>query len=705
MADKSPNINSIDSIYPRNEVLGRGGGGIVYKSYDESRKQNVVVKEILGDRIGLDNARREIDLLKNVKSTYLPQVYSFVQIGDQAYTIMEYVEGQSLGKIISEKKGMLQSGFSQDECIRLFKELAEALRILHSADPPICHRDIKPDNVMLTEKRRKSDGSAIKDVCLIDFNVSSVIDGHEETRIGFTPPYASPEQIAEAEFLKEKFRSGNASDFDPGFVPAVDSRSDIYSLGATMYHAISGVAPKGPLEGIQTDINQVCDYKLMEPFARIIMKCMANRPDDRYQDAEELLKALDNVYRDTKEFNSLRRRHTAIRISLIITALIGVGMIFTGFLRMGQEQDMAYLEAVEEASGYRMAGDQTGMEEAVSRAAHIYQSRPEAYVQEAQFFYEKGDYEKALEYLNEIALPYVSEEPGKANLYLLAGKCYRETGELRGALEMVDKALELWGDNPEIIEEKAVICAMQGDGEAAKKLLKEAEDFGIMNDSLAYTKGEIASAGGDTDAAYASFEEAAANTEDMYLKYRAYVQMIKILSAREASSESLDRRVELTDRAMADLSATGYMEQIYQYRFQALIDKAVFTKDKADAQKAVDEMNDYVKAGNGQFDTWQSMIKICNEYELYDKERELLSQMLDRFGDDYRIYADMAYMELSLQIQKDNSQRDYHSFEDAYLKADELYRAEGKMNQVDPEMENLSGLYGDVVSAGWLEGR
>ena len=112
MVKTTQEINSIDSLYPLGELLGRGGGGIVYKSYDDSRRQNVVVKEILGDSIGLDNARREIDLLKNVKSTYLPQVYSFIQIRDKAYTIMEFVDGESLGKMLSGGRGMLENGFS-----------------------------------------------------------------------------------------------------------------------------------------------------------------------------------------------------------------------------------------------------------------------------------------------------------------------------------------------------------------------------------------------------------------------------------------------------------------------------------------------------------------------------------------------------------------------------------------------------------------
>ena len=702
MTEAYGNVNSIDSLYPRTETLGRGGGGIVYKSYDESRRQFVVVKEVLGDSIGLENARREIDLLKNVKSTYLPQVYSFIQIHNQAYTIMEYVEGDSLGELLARGKGMLDSGFSQDECIMLFKELAEALRILHSADPPICHRDIKPDNVMLTQKRRNPDGSAIRDVCLIDFNVSSVVDGHEETLIGYTPPYASPEQVVEASYLKEKWQAEDGG-LDMSTPPTVDMRSDIYSLGATMYHAITGVPPKGPLDGIQTDVNEVCGGRLHAPLARIIMKCMANRPEDRFGSAEELLKALDNIYRDTEEFGRLHRRHAVVRISLIVTALVGVFMIFAGMLRIGQEKDAAYLSAVEEAVMYRQLGDARGVDEALDTAIGIYQSRPEAYVQKAEFIYDQGEYATALEYLNEIALPYVKNDPGKGNLYLIAARCYMQSEEKEKAIEAIEEALLLWPDNPEIIEEKAVIMAYSGNASEAAKLLEDAEKRGLVGESAEFTKGEIAFYEGDTVRAYEAYEIAAESTDDVYLKYRAYSQMLKILSDEPLSAESVDGRIMVSDRALKELSSTSYTEQIYQYRFGALMDKAEYTGDTEDASRAVEEMYEYVKDGNGQFDTWLSMVRICREYEMYDRGRSLLDELRDRYGEDYRIYEEAAYMEFAIQGSRDNSERDYSSFADTYMRAKEIYESLSGDGKTDPGMDNLSGIYRDLCDAGWLE--
>lgn len=138
--------------------LGEGSGGIVYKAIHKRLKKEVVVKQIKNQGMALKEKRKEVDILKNLNHSYLPQVLDFFEIGSNAYTVMSFIPGKSL-------KTLLQEGryFQKKEVIRWAMQLCSALQYLHEQIPPIIHGDIKPANIMLTPKG---------DICLIDFNIS-----------------------------------------------------------------------------------------------------------------------------------------------------------------------------------------------------------------------------------------------------------------------------------------------------------------------------------------------------------------------------------------------------------------------------------------------------------------------------------------------------------------------------------------------------
>lgn len=150
----------IASTYELREKIGSGGGGIVYLGRHVRLDKLVVLK---ADKRTLaakpEVLRREVDALKNLSHTYIPQVYDFVAEGDTVYTVMDYIEGESLDR-------HLQRGehFPQPQLIKWSCQLLEALCYLHGRPPHgILHSDIKPANIMLTPQG---------DICLIDFNIA-----------------------------------------------------------------------------------------------------------------------------------------------------------------------------------------------------------------------------------------------------------------------------------------------------------------------------------------------------------------------------------------------------------------------------------------------------------------------------------------------------------------------------------------------------
>lgn len=157
----------ISSTYELIERIGSGGGGVVYLANHLRLGKKVVLK---ADKRKLTTRpellRREVDVLKNLSHSYIPQVYDFFVENDTVYTAMDYIQGESLDKPL--KRG---ERFSQAQVIKWAIQMLEALDYLHQpihGDPPkgYVHSDIKPANLM---KRPNND------ICLIDFNIALAI--------------------------------------------------------------------------------------------------------------------------------------------------------------------------------------------------------------------------------------------------------------------------------------------------------------------------------------------------------------------------------------------------------------------------------------------------------------------------------------------------------------------------------------------------
>jgi len=171
------NVPVLDETFEIAEQLGQGGGGIIYKAYHKRLQKYVVVKQTK-DRIkGVMDVRGEADILKRLHHTYLPQVYDFIIVGNDYYTVIDFVDGSSFDCLLNAKQV-----FSRSNVVKWAIQLCEALNYLHTNG--ILHSDIKPANIIL-----RSEG----DICLIDFNISVAFE-QSATAIGMCSGYSPPEQ-------------------------------------------------------------------------------------------------------------------------------------------------------------------------------------------------------------------------------------------------------------------------------------------------------------------------------------------------------------------------------------------------------------------------------------------------------------------------------------------------------------------------------
>ena len=365
----------IAGIYEIEKKIGAGGGGIVYLGHHLRLDKQIVLK---ADKrtlsVGTEKLRREVDMLKDLSHTYIPQVYDFVQEDGVVYTVMDFIEGESLDKLLGRKQTA-----SQPQVIKWACQLLEALNYLHARPPHgILHGDIKPANIML-----RPNG----DVCLIDFNIALALGEDGAVKVGFSRGYASPEHYgadyissnrpaAVGNFAENKTHSKRAesdrtlgendsdktisdddldktlADDDKTVSDAavqgssqqsttesknsimLDVRSDIYSLGATLYHLLSGQRPaQNALEVIPLT-EDVCSPAV----GAIIQKAMSPDPAMRYQTAEEMLTAFLQLHKSDKRVIRHKRNMLISSAFLGLTFLVGGLSTFVGLKQLEQRQ-------------------------------------------------------------------------------------------------------------------------------------------------------------------------------------------------------------------------------------------------------------------------------------------------------------------------------------------------------------------------------
>lgn len=316
--------------------IGSGGGGVVYLANHLRLNKQVVLK---ADRRKISTPpellRREVDVLKDLSHPYIPQVYDFFAEGEVVYTVMDYVDGESLDRPL--KRG---ERFSQPQVIQWAIQLLQALEYLHSpthGTPPrgYVHSDVKPANLM-----RRANG----DICLIDFNISLALG--EDSVIGASAGYASPEHYGldysfsgDTATMKQETQTMDdrtATMTMPGIRRKIrpDVRSDIYSTGATLYHLLSGRRPaKDALE-----VAPLSEMEVSPQIARMIAKAMAPNPQDRYQTASEMLWELEHLREnDIRTIRHKRRVKTTVA-ALAVMFLLGGLLTFTGLKQMERAQ-------------------------------------------------------------------------------------------------------------------------------------------------------------------------------------------------------------------------------------------------------------------------------------------------------------------------------------------------------------------------------
>ena len=290
----------VDGKYKILNKVGQGGMSVVYLAMNEKANKQWAVKEVRKDGVLDFEAVKqglvaETDILKKLSHPNLPSIIDVIDTEDSFIIIMDYIQGNALDKALKE-----YGALPEENVIEWAKQLCDVLGYLHSRQPPIIYRDLKPANIML-----KPDGN----ITLIDFGTAREFKEKnlaDTTCLG-TIGYAAPEQF--------------------GGMGQTDARTDIYCLGTTLYHLVTGMNPSKPPYEIRpiTEINPA----LSTGLEQIINKCTQNDPNNRYQTDAELMYDLEHYKEGDYIYRKKQKgKMTKFLVSAIMTVVFALVSVF-----------------------------------------------------------------------------------------------------------------------------------------------------------------------------------------------------------------------------------------------------------------------------------------------------------------------------------------------------------------------------------------
>ncbi len=255
------------------KLIGEGGFGAVYQANDERFQATrvVAIKEMSDTNLStserekaLVDFRREANLLVPLNHPNLPQVSDFFEEGTKAYLVMEFIEGKTLEQALDDAGRPLDEALVMDWAL----QLCSVLQYLHNRQPPIIFRDMKPSNVMVTRDNQLK---------LIDFGIARIFktSATKDTTLLGSQGYAPLEQYGRGQS---------------------DTRSDIYALGATLYHLLTGNVPAdAPSRRVNPQVfltPRQMNQHISQATEDIVLMAMEQDPDERFQSAEAMRKAI-----------------------------------------------------------------------------------------------------------------------------------------------------------------------------------------------------------------------------------------------------------------------------------------------------------------------------------------------------------------------------------------------------------------------------
>lgn len=411
----------IDGKYEILREIGHGGMSVVYLAMDTHLNKQWAVKEIKkkgsgkNDEIIVNSLLAEANLMKRLDHAALPRIVDIIDNGVTIYVVMDYIEGESLDKILNEYGAQ-----PEELVIGWAMQLCDALAYLHAQKPPIIYRDMKPANIML-----KPEGN----IKIIDFGIAREYKEQSlaDTTVLGTKGYAPPEQY-----------SGQT-----------DARSDIFALGMTMHHLLTGIDPRS---GEAYAPVRMWNPELSEGIELIIDKCVEPAPENRYQNCSDLLYDLEHPDLITRGYKKRQKRKVAAFMAAagMTVVLFLAGAVCTTIAKNINNSNYEILVSPSTATALNEKID------SYKRAIAIYPERTDAYMcmleayeDEGRFGKEENDEFLALYNANKDTFDHTTSEVAELNykIGMMYFNYYTEKDGSYSFSTRVQKAYSFFAEN------------------------------------------------------------------------------------------------------------------------------------------------------------------------------------------------------------------------------------------------------------------
>lgn len=735
---------NMQNTYTNIVEIGSGGGGTVFRAYHVRMQKYVVLKKIHDSIQNNIDIRSELDILKNLRHSYLPTVLDFFEDNGSIYTVMDYIPGESF-------ESMLRRGvrFPQAKVVKYAAQLGEVLTYLQEQPTPIIHGDIKPANLMLTPE---------DNICLIDFNISTMQNGTSYQNMGYTAGYASPEQVSIVKTLQQYLNAqGNAPQAAmpqmaapqgsgvagtvllnpqgsavagtvllnpqgstpqmaapqatiprttipqlPPMKEKLDVRSDLYSVGATLYAMLTGMAPNEDFKQI-VPIGQLIP-NCSEGLAHLIHRCMEYNPGRRFANAKEYAKAVAAIAKVDKRYKRMVRRQD-FTVVLCILGMAGcIVLTIFGRERIIAERIGVYNGIVAQMEELQGSGDTSEFERLYEDAVSRFPKMAGAYYQKALYLYNTRQYEQMISFIDEEVFSNSSEfsDEETGGFYFLLANGYLEQEMLSEAVGYYKTAVRYDPYDSTYYSDYAIALAKTGELEKAEKILAEAEQRGLSSDKVLLAEGEIKGRRGLTDEAADCFSKCIELTGDPYVVLRAYIMWGKLYDAETPTEELLFQKAEVLTQAAEAVSEDNQAVVLEQLA-QTYIDLGDLNGSRDVYLQAIDCLNQIAELGWDTYVTYNNIGILYQRIGEYEQAQQEFTSMLEKYGEDYRTYKRLAFLEIDKQSVKENRSRDYAQFLAYYQKAKELFADSGARQDSDMEMQLLEQAYAQLKEGSWLD--
>lgn len=652
-------IAELNETYEIKSILGKGGMSTVYLAEHKRLHTLWAVKEVIKNPSSSVDFLAESKMLKKLHHPALPQIIDIFEDDERVIIVEDYVEGMSLKDYLKKNKRV-----DEAQGLKWFYELCMVLKYLHSQTPnPIIYRDMKPANIML-----KPDNT----LKLIDFGIAREYkhDSSADTTYIGTKGYAAPEQFGKAQ---------------------TDARTDIYSLGITMYHLLSGKSPYEPpyqfipIRRLVPELSRGIEY--------ILNKCVQPEPENRYQNVDELIYDLTHIYRFDLGYRKAKRTRRLKACGIAVMFAASIGLILSGLFTLNNEKEAKYAELLNQSSAL-LATDYASALDIIGQARGLYPDRIDTYRQEIYGLYINGKWQQCVDDGKNILQRFGND----IQIRLTMACAQFELGDYENAAVGFEAGGKLSADN---MRDYAVCLGRLGRVDEGEKILSEMLAAGANSVAAEYVHGEMCVAKEDYIEAETSFNTALKNADTPAMKRRCYTALGNMYQ-KCASQARVDhspipnpatKSVNVLSQAVVE-DALRFDSTIWEMLAMAYFE-SYHTDPSVDAEyltKAAECFDRVIELGVTKGYLYTNLYTIYYELKDYVKAEEALARFEQVYPDIYTPHALRAMMLITIENAKDQNERDYGAAESEYQIAGDMIRSSDDATyyqQLDTLIQNL----------------